>query len=162
MPPCLTLSIIRYGSRVKWSNPGKGVAPSPTPWCSKLSKREPSGHPRLFMSKSSHGKFCLFVSWNIHKNGIFSYFCFLDIVVLLILVSQVLLLVAIICLYLFFFMLASGCLTDLATLSSVLANPIPPPFPDTYSVNVISAMLGLSHHHKFSCNDKGVSPWCNG
>ena len=22
MPPCLTLSIIRYGSRVKWSNPG--------------------------------------------------------------------------------------------------------------------------------------------
>ena len=48
MPPCLTLSIIRYGSRAKWSNPGKGVAPSPTPWCSKLSKREPSGHPRLW------------------------------------------------------------------------------------------------------------------
>ena len=23
MPPCLTLSIIRYGSRVKWSYPGK-------------------------------------------------------------------------------------------------------------------------------------------
>ena len=34
MIPCLALSIIRYGSRVKWSNPGKGVAPSPTPWCS--------------------------------------------------------------------------------------------------------------------------------
>ena len=34
MPPCLTLSIIRYGSRVKWSNPAKGVAPSPTPCCS--------------------------------------------------------------------------------------------------------------------------------
>ena len=34
MPPCLTLSIIRYGSRVKWSNPGEGVAPSLTPWCS--------------------------------------------------------------------------------------------------------------------------------
>ena len=48
MAPCLTLSIIRYGSRVKWSNPGKGVEPSPTPWCSKLSKREPSGHPRLW------------------------------------------------------------------------------------------------------------------
>ena len=48
VPPCLTLSIIRYGSRVKWSNPGKGVAPSPTPWCSKLSEREPSGHPRLW------------------------------------------------------------------------------------------------------------------
>ena len=31
--PCLILSIIRYGSRVKWSNSGKGVAPSPTPRC---------------------------------------------------------------------------------------------------------------------------------
>ena len=30
----LTLSIIRYVSRVKWSNPGKGVAPFPTPRCS--------------------------------------------------------------------------------------------------------------------------------
>ena len=28
IPPCLTLSIIRYVSRVKWSNPVKGVAPS--------------------------------------------------------------------------------------------------------------------------------------
>ena len=26
MPPCLALSIIRYVSRVKWSNPGNGVA----------------------------------------------------------------------------------------------------------------------------------------
>ena len=34
IPPCLILIIIRYISRVKWSNPGKGVAPSPTPWCS--------------------------------------------------------------------------------------------------------------------------------
>ena len=32
IPPGLTLSIIRYVSRVKWSNPGKGVVPSPTPW----------------------------------------------------------------------------------------------------------------------------------
>ena len=38
MPPYLTLRIIRYGSRVKWSNPGKGVAPSPTPWCSSYRK----------------------------------------------------------------------------------------------------------------------------
>ena len=38
MPPCLTLSIIRHGSRVKWSNPGKGVAPSPTPWSSSYQK----------------------------------------------------------------------------------------------------------------------------
>ena len=33
MPPCLTLSIIRYESKVKWSNPENGVAPSRTPWC---------------------------------------------------------------------------------------------------------------------------------
>ena len=32
--PCLTLSIIRYVSRVKWSHPRKGVVPSPIPWCS--------------------------------------------------------------------------------------------------------------------------------
>ena len=38
IPPCLTLSIIRCGSRVKWSNPGNGVAPSPTPWCSSYRK----------------------------------------------------------------------------------------------------------------------------
>ena len=38
MPPCLTLSIIRYGSRVKWVNPRKGVAPSPTRWCSSNQK----------------------------------------------------------------------------------------------------------------------------
>ena len=29
MPLCLTFSIIRYVSRVKWSNPGKRVTPSP-------------------------------------------------------------------------------------------------------------------------------------
>ena len=34
MPPGLTLSFIRYRSRLKWSNPGKGVGPSHTPWCS--------------------------------------------------------------------------------------------------------------------------------
>ena len=34
MPPCLTLSIIRYISRVKWVNPGKWLVPFPTPWCS--------------------------------------------------------------------------------------------------------------------------------
>ena len=34
MLPWLTLSIIRYASRVKWSNPGNGVVPSPTSQCS--------------------------------------------------------------------------------------------------------------------------------
>ena len=33
MSPCLTLIITRYGSMVRWSNPGKRVAPSPTPLC---------------------------------------------------------------------------------------------------------------------------------
>ena len=37
LPP-LILSNIRYVSRVKWSNPGKGVVPSPTPWCSSNGK----------------------------------------------------------------------------------------------------------------------------
>ena len=39
MLPCLTLSIIRYGSSVKWSNPKKGVAPFPTPWCSSYRRK---------------------------------------------------------------------------------------------------------------------------
>ena len=34
VPPCLTLSIIKYGSRIKWRNPGKGVVTAPTPHCS--------------------------------------------------------------------------------------------------------------------------------
>ena len=36
---CLILSIIRYGSRVKWSKPGNGAAPSPTLWCCSYWKR---------------------------------------------------------------------------------------------------------------------------
>ena len=38
MPSCLILSIMRYGSRLEWSNPGKGVASSPTSWCSSYQK----------------------------------------------------------------------------------------------------------------------------
>ena len=34
MPSYLTLSFLRYRSRVKLSNPAKGVVPSSTPWCS--------------------------------------------------------------------------------------------------------------------------------
>ena len=33
VPPWLTLSNIRYVSRVKWSNPRKGIVTSPTPRC---------------------------------------------------------------------------------------------------------------------------------
>ena len=38
MTSCLSLSFIRYGSRVKGSNPWKGAALSPTPWCSSYQK----------------------------------------------------------------------------------------------------------------------------
>ena len=37
-PPCLTLSIIRYESRVKCCNPRKGVRPSPKLWYSRCRK----------------------------------------------------------------------------------------------------------------------------
>ena len=37
--PCLTVSNIRYVSRVKWSNLGKGVALFPTPQCRSYWKR---------------------------------------------------------------------------------------------------------------------------
>ena len=33
IPPCLTLRIISYGSKVKWTSPGKGVVPFPTCTC---------------------------------------------------------------------------------------------------------------------------------
>ena len=38
MPTCLILSIIGCRSRVRWSNPGKRVAPFPTPRCSSYLK----------------------------------------------------------------------------------------------------------------------------
>ena len=38
IPPCLTLSNVQYVSRVKWSNPGKGVALSSTLRCSSYRK----------------------------------------------------------------------------------------------------------------------------
>ena len=38
IPPCLKVSIIRYGSSVKCSYPGKRVAPSPIHWCSSYRK----------------------------------------------------------------------------------------------------------------------------
>ena len=56
MPPCLALSIIRYGSRVKWSNPGKGVAPSPTPWCSKAIEKGAFGSPSTMVANFTYLK----------------------------------------------------------------------------------------------------------
>ena len=48
MPLCLTLSIIKYGSKVKRVNPGKGVAPSLTFRCSSYRK----GRPRVTLDNS--------------------------------------------------------------------------------------------------------------
>ena len=47
MSPCLTLSIKRYESRVKWVNPGKGGVPSPRSWCSSYQK----GSPRVTLGQ---------------------------------------------------------------------------------------------------------------
>ena len=41
------LCTIRYKSRVKWTNIGKGLVTSPTPWCSSYRKENPLGHPRV-------------------------------------------------------------------------------------------------------------------
>ena len=38
MPPCLTLSITKVRIKCKVSNSEKGVAPSPTLWCSSYRK----------------------------------------------------------------------------------------------------------------------------
>ena len=46
-PPWLAFSIISYWSWVKWSNPGKGVAHSPTPRCCCYWKKRLWGYPRL-------------------------------------------------------------------------------------------------------------------
>ena len=58
MPPCLTLSIITYISRVKWDNPGKGIAPSPIPWCSSYWK----GSPKVTLNYSRQ----LYFTYNLH------------------------------------------------------------------------------------------------
>ena len=55
-PPCLTLSIIKYGSRVKWSSQENGVAPSSTPRCSSYWKRS------LWVTK-----FTLFMNFYVFK-----------------------------------------------------------------------------------------------
>ena len=47
IPPCLTLIMLRYVWRIKWSNTMEGVALSYTPRCSSYWKGEPSGRPWL-------------------------------------------------------------------------------------------------------------------
>ena len=61
IPSCLTLSTIRYGSRVKWRNPGKGVAPFLTPWCSSYRK----GRLRVILDYGR--QLLLFISFYIYS-----------------------------------------------------------------------------------------------
>ena len=61
MPPCLTLCILRCRWRVKWSNPGKGVVPSPKPWCSSYWKRS----IRVTLD-NSHQLYLLYLFWCFH------------------------------------------------------------------------------------------------
>ena len=64
MPPCFTLSIIRQGLRVKWSNPGKGVAPSPTLRCSSYWK----GSLRVTLNYSHQLYFYLLILLHIESH----------------------------------------------------------------------------------------------
>ena len=63
MPSCLTLSITRYRSRVKWSHTGKGV-PSPTPWCSSYWK----GSVQVTLDYSQLGLMIILWYINIYDN----------------------------------------------------------------------------------------------
>ena len=64
IPSSLTLISIKYVSRVKWSNPGKGVASSPTPRC--ISYRKGSllvtfdyGRQQQYIKSDNYGKIFL-------------------------------------------------------------------------------------------------------
>ena len=67
-----------------------------------------------------------------------SYFCFLVIVILLIIVLFMLFLVAIINLTMLFFMYSLSPCIDVSTLFSMLVSPLPPFFLDTYSLSMSS------------------------
>ena len=78
IPTCLTLSYIRYMSRVKWSNPGKGVAPSPTVrsssyWKGSLLVTLDYGHQLYFyLLKASLSSVFLLLDWLPNKNLVYS------------------------------------------------------------------------------------------
>ena len=73
MPPCLTPSIIRYGSRVKWSNPGKGVVPFLTLRCCSYWK----GSPRVILDCSLELTFIFVLEENCQMSiySYCTYFC---------------------------------------------------------------------------------------
>ena len=88
IPPCLTLSNIRYVLRVKWSNPGKGVASSPIPRCNSYWKGNvlvalDCGRQQLVFFKTLSdltqnimytSRFCFIITflcwWNVHTKRI--------------------------------------------------------------------------------------------
>ena len=55
MMPCLALSIIKWGSKVKWSNPGNEVAPFSIPRCSSFWKRS------LWVTLDYGRQLCLYI-----------------------------------------------------------------------------------------------------
>ena len=61
MPPCLKLGIIMYWSRVKWSDPRKGLPPLLTPRCNSYLK----GSLRFTLDYGC--QFYLYMTWNIKK-----------------------------------------------------------------------------------------------
>ena len=63
IPPCLTLSNIRYISRVKWGNPGKRVPPSPTPRCSSYWKGAFWSHSATVANFTTY----TYSGWNWHQ-----------------------------------------------------------------------------------------------
>ena len=52
--------------KVKWSNPGKGVAPSPTPWCSSYRKRS------LLVTPNYGRQQLLLLDWLPYQNTLLS------------------------------------------------------------------------------------------
>ena len=77
IPPCLILSLMRYVSWVKWSNPGKGVAPFPTSRVLAIEKgafRSPSTTASNFFSIREFAE-------KFMANQVGNYFSFLSIIV---------------------------------------------------------------------------------
>ena len=69
IPPCLTLSVIRYVSRLKWITPGKGVVPSSSSRCSSYWKGSlwvalDYGHQLYFDKKLCNCTYVFFGWWD--------------------------------------------------------------------------------------------------